>query len=121
MKKKIEPPRNKWIFFCKVTAIGRNTLCSTSFERKNATVAEVGVTLVKEFTNHLNPSILVQELFLSQTCPTNETCDNQSEPSLKNKVDAAETGSFGSYQLRLEIEPHHARVWDLTYRLVLAV
>ncbi|GFY69850.1 hypothetical protein TNIN_481851 [Trichonephila inaurata madagascariensis] len=35
-----------------------------SFEWKNITVAEVGVTLVKEITNLLNRSILIQELFV---------------------------------------------------------
>ncbi|GFS33721.1 hypothetical protein TNIN_201771 [Trichonephila inaurata madagascariensis] len=49
--------------------------------------------------------------------PTGETCDNQSEPALENKVDAAKThtppGSHAIYQLKHGVELHHARIWNL--------
>ena len=49
----------------------------------------------------------------SQTCPTGETCDNQTKPGLENKVGSSEThtptpGCFAGCQLRHGVELHHA-------------
>ncbi|GFY52564.1 hypothetical protein TNIN_379841 [Trichonephila inaurata madagascariensis] len=90
-----------------------------SFERNNATLVEVGVTLFKEITNRLNQSIQVREFFVSQTLPIGETYNNQLGPGLDNKESAAEAhtltpGSFAGYQLRHGVNFYYARIWDLT-------
>ncbi|GFY45619.1 hypothetical protein TNIN_137951 [Trichonephila inaurata madagascariensis] len=83
-----------------------------SFEWKNTTVAEVGVTLVKEITNLLNRSILVQELFVFHK-PGQWVKYVLISP--ENKVSAAETRiptpkSFDGYQFRHDIELHLTRI-----------
>ncbi|GFY56278.1 hypothetical protein TNIN_387451 [Trichonephila inaurata madagascariensis] len=68
-------------FIHQSTTIGRNNCFPTSYERKTATVVEVGATLRQRNHGTLNQSILVWELFVPHK-PVNpsKNYNNQSEP-----------------------------------------